>query len=140
MEEQAEDNSGEDEQARAEPHLTLQRPARLGGGYQRKTSLPPCVRASAENGEIAAAVSKERVSHRGALTRLADQYEVILQSQVAEATLDFVHGDVDGGWNMTRSKLRWRTHIDATEGGISAATEFLNIEVRFAEYFWHWPN
>jgi hypothetical protein len=80
-------------------------------------------------------VSKERMRHRGALTRLADQYDVILQSQVAEATLDFVHGDVDGGWNMTRSKLRWRTHIDATEGGISAATEFLNIEVRFAEYF-----
>jgi hypothetical protein len=56
MEEQAEDDSCEDKQSRAEPHLTLQRPARLGGGYQRKTSLPPCVCAPAENGEIAALV------------------------------------------------------------------------------------
>lgn len=135
MEEQAEDDSCEDKQSRAEPDLTLQRPARLGGGYQRKTSLSPCVRPPAKNGKIAAALSKERVSHRGALTRLADQYEVILRSQVAEATLDFIHGDVDGGWNMTRSKLRCRAHVDATEGGIGGATEFLNVEMRFAKYF-----
>jgi hypothetical protein len=66
---------------------------------------------------------------------LADQYEVVLRSQVVEATLDLVHGDVDGGWNMARGKLRWGTHVDATEGGIEGATEFLNVDGRFAEYF-----
>jgi len=114
MEEQAEDDSCEDKQSRAEPYLTLQRPARLGGGHQRKAGVPPCIRAPSENSEIAALVGQERMSHRGALTRLADQYEVILRSQVAEATLNFVHGDVDDGWNMPRSKLRWGTHVDAT--------------------------
>jgi hypothetical protein len=63
---------------------------------------------------------------------LADQYDVIQRSQVAKATLDFVHGDVDGGWNMTRSKLCWGTHVDATEGGIGGATELLNVDGCFA--------
>jgi hypothetical protein len=66
---------------------------------------------------------------------LADQNDVIQWSQVAKAALDFVHGNIDGGWNMTRGKLRWGTHVDTTEGGIGGATKLLNVDGRFAEYF-----
>jgi hypothetical protein len=102
----------EHKQPCAESDLAFERPAGPDALDNGEAGLNPGARAAFQNGEMKLAWLEKAGGHSGALAHLADEDDWRGRTEVGEAGLDLVQGNVNGAGDVAGSEFGGRADVD----------------------------
>ena len=110
--EEAEQDAEEGDAAGAEADLAFERPAGAGGRDEGETGLLPRVCTAGEDGDFSGATGKDFAREIGAGADLTDEHSGACGCDVAEAMLDFIHRNDDGGGDVAGGGFAGGADVD----------------------------